>query len=48
MANEIRPLIDEFNELSPALVEIPSKDHPYDASRDWVMAKVKRMFANRE
>ncbi|EFA85541.1 vacuolar H+ ATPase F subunit [Heterostelium album PN500] len=43
IADEIRPLIDEYNQVIPTILEIPSKDHPYDPSKDSVMLKVKRM-----
>jgi V-type H+-transporting ATPase subunit F len=28
----------------PAILEIPSKEHPYDASKDSIMTRVKIMF----
>ncbi|GAM22723.1 hypothetical protein SAMD00019534_058980, partial [Acytostelium subglobosum LB1] len=43
IADEIRPMIDEYAQVIPTILEIPSKDHPYDPSKDSVMLKVKRM-----
>lgn len=31
VAEKIRPTIDKYNKAFPALLEIPSKDHPYGA-----------------
>eukprot|EP01132_Coremiostelium_polycephalum_P002403 gene2403-2970_t len=43
VADEIRYLIDEYNQVIPTILEIPSKDHPYDPTKDSIMLKVKRM-----
>jgi V-type H+-transporting ATPase subunit F len=37
----IRHVIDNHNEPSPAVLEIPSKDHPYDASKDSILRRAK-------
>ena len=29
VADKIRPVVDRYNQAFPALLEIPSKDHPY-------------------
>lgn len=29
VADKIRPLVDKYTQAFPALLEIPSKDHPY-------------------
>jgi V-type H+-transporting ATPase subunit F len=31
VAEKIRPTVDKYNQAFPALLEIPSKDHPYGA-----------------
>jgi len=41
----IRHLIDTHNEPIPAILEIPSKDHPYDASKDSILRRAKGMFS---
>eukprot|EP01059_Diplonema_ambulator_P027989 TRINITY_DN46686_c0_g1_i1.p1 TRINITY_DN46686_c0_g1~~TRINITY_DN46686_c0_g1_i1.p1 ORF type:complete len:132 (+),score=52.49 TRINITY_DN46686_c0_g1_i1:48-443(+) len=40
VANDIRHLIEAYDETIPAVLEIPSKDVPYDASDDTVLVKV--------
>ncbi|XP_035550424.1 V-type proton ATPase subunit F-like isoform X2 [Juglans regia] len=34
VANMIRFLVDSYNRPVPAILEIPSKDHPYDPTHD--------------
>merc|ERR1711879_213420 len=43
VANEIRPLLDAYDQIIPAILEIPSKDHPYDKAKDSLMNRVKRL-----
>eukprot|EP01105_Mastigella_eilhardi_P006222 TRINITY_DN17821_c0_g1_i1.p2 TRINITY_DN17821_c0_g1~~TRINITY_DN17821_c0_g1_i1.p2 ORF type:complete len:132 (-),score=42.78 TRINITY_DN17821_c0_g1_i1:23-391(-) len=42
-ANEIRILLDEYEKLVPTVLEIPSKDHPYNPAQDSIMSRLKRM-----
>lgn len=44
VADKIRGKVDAYNEAFPSLLEIPSKDHPYDAERDSVMKRVRKLF----
>lgn len=44
LADEIRYKIDGYTAAFPAILEIPSKDHPYDPEKDSVLKKVRRMF----
>jgi len=44
IAEKIRPLVDRYQSAFPALLEIPSKDHPYDPSKDSVLKRVRRLF----
>ncbi|KAI9144628.1 ATPase, V1 complex, subunit F [Paraphysoderma sedebokerense] len=46
IAEDIRPLIDEHDQAFPALLEIPSKDHPYDPAKDSVLKRVQRLFGH--
>lgn len=42
----IRHVIDNHNEPIPAVLEIPSKDHPYDASKDSILRRAKVLYCN--
>ncbi|KAG6545411.1 hypothetical protein Mapa_013011 [Marchantia paleacea] len=45
IASMIRFQIDSYNKPLPAILEIPSKDHPYDPSQDSILSRVKHMFS---
>ncbi|KAK3704803.1 H(+)-transporting V1 sector ATPase subunit F [Vermiconidia calcicola] len=44
IADKIRGRVDQYNEAFPSLLEIPSKDHPYDPEKDSVMKRVRKLF----
>lgn len=44
VANTIRHLIDSYSRPVPAILEVPSKDQPYDPTQDSILARVKFMF----
>jgi V-type H+-transporting ATPase subunit F len=44
VADKIRGKVDAYNEAFPSLLEIPSKDHPYDSEKDSVMKRVRKLF----
>ena len=44
IADRIRGKVDAYNEAFPSLLEIPSKDHPYDPEKDSVMKRVSKLF----
>uniref|UniRef100_A0A0A9YRS2 V-type proton ATPase subunit F n=1 Tax=Lygus hesperus TaxID=30085 RepID=A0A0A9YRS2_LYGHE len=44
VAELIRHCIDAHTSPIPAILEIPSKDHPYDASKDSILRRAKGMF----
>jgi len=44
IAERIRPTVDAFTEAFPAVLEIPSKDHPYDPEKDSVLKRVRKLF----
>ncbi|XP_065876663.1 V-type proton ATPase subunit F [Euphorbia lathyris] len=46
VANMIRFLVDSYNKPVPAILEIPSKDHPYDPAQDSVLSRVKHLFSS--
>jgi len=37
-------LLDDYEQLLPTLLEIPSKDHPYDPAKDYIMQRIKKML----
>ncbi|KAH0067492.1 hypothetical protein KCU60_g21182, partial [Aureobasidium melanogenum] len=44
IADKIRSRVDSYTQAFPSLLEIPSKDHPYDPEKDSVMKRVKKLF----
>ncbi|CAO1629448.1 unnamed protein product [Sympodiomycopsis kandeliae] len=46
IAEKIRPLVDAYSQAFPALLEIPSKDHPYDPEKDSVLKRVQKLFGD--
>ena len=46
LADKIRIEIDSYCNAFPAILEIPSKDHPYDPEKDSVLRKVRRLFGD--
>ncbi|XP_076437170.1 V-type proton ATPase subunit F-like [Babylonia areolata] len=45
IAELIRHVIDQHTSPIPAVLEIPSKDCPYDASKDSILRRAKGMFS---
>eukprot|EP00735_Rhodelphis_limneticus_P011825 TRINITY_DN4978_c0_g1::TRINITY_DN4978_c0_g1_i1::g.16685::m.16685 TRINITY_DN4978_c0_g1::TRINITY_DN4978_c0_g1_i1::g.16685 ORF type:complete len:131 (-),score=42.04,sp/Q9ZQX4/VATF_ARATH/60.68/9e-48,ATP-synt_F/PF01990.12/7.8e-31,DXP_synthase_N/PF13292.1/0.087 TRINITY_DN4978_c0_g1_i1:688-1080(-) len=43
IANKIRHLVDQYVTPIPALLEIPSKEFPYDPSQDSILQRVKQL-----
>mmetsp|Transcript_15364 Transcript_15364/g.17099 ORF Transcript_15364/g.17099 Transcript_15364/m.17099 type:complete len:124 (-) Transcript_15364:1048-1419(-) len=44
IANDIRFLLDDYEALIPTILEIPSKDSPYDVEKDYLMTRIQRML----
>ncbi|CAK7890751.1 V-type proton ATPase subunit F [[Candida] anglica] len=44
LADLIRYRVDNYTAAFPAILEIPSKDHPYDPEKDSILKKVRRLF----
>lgn len=44
VADIIRSTVDSYIEPFPAILEIPSKDHPYDPEKDSVLKRVRKLF----
>ena len=43
VAESIRHVVDEYHQIMPALMEIPSKDHPYDPEKDSILKRVSKL-----
>lgn len=43
IAEKIRPLLEHYTQAFPAVLEIPSKEHPYDPTKDSVLRRVKKL-----
>ena len=46
VAEDIRPLIESHHGAFPTVLEIPSKDHPYDPEKDTVLKRVQKLFGS--
>ena len=44
IAEEIRHVLDAYEQAIPSVLEIPSKDFPYDASKDSILKRAKVRF----
>lgn len=44
IANDIRHLLRDYNKTIPTVLEIPSKDQPYDPDQDSIMQRVNLML----
>lgn len=44
IAERIRGSVDAYQQAFPAVLEIPSKDHPYDPEKDSVLKRVRKLF----
>lgn len=44
LADTIRYRLENYTAAFPAILEIPSKDHPYDPEKDSILRKVRRLF----
>ncbi|KAK2561400.1 V-type proton ATPase subunit F, partial [Acropora cervicornis] len=45
IAEEIRHILDAYDKAIPAILEIPSKEHPYDPSKDSILRRAKGLFS---
>jgi len=44
LAQEIRYLIKDYTQTIPTILEIPSKNVPYDENKDLILQRVKKML----
>eukprot|EP01017_Pseudomicrothorax_dubius_P022624 TRINITY_DN24469_c0_g1_i1.p2 TRINITY_DN24469_c0_g1~~TRINITY_DN24469_c0_g1_i1.p2 ORF type:complete len:130 (+),score=36.88 TRINITY_DN24469_c0_g1_i1:186-575(+) len=45
---ELRPFINEYDGIIPTILEIPSKDVPYDPKKDTVLQKATKLLYGQE
>ncbi|CAF0848060.1 unnamed protein product [Brachionus calyciflorus] len=45
VADMVRHVIDNYTKLTPAILEIPSKEHAYDPSKDFILKRAQKMFS---
>jgi len=48
VADLVRTTIEAHTAPVPAILEIPSKDHPYDPNKDSILRRAKGMFSAEE
>jgi len=48
IAEQIRHLIDAHTQPIPAILEIPSKDQPYDPNKDSILRRAKGLYSAEE
>jgi V-type H+-transporting ATPase subunit F len=48
IANEIRYLINAYDKVIPTVLEIPSKDKPYNEAQDPIMQRVLKLLGSRD
>jgi V-type H+-transporting ATPase subunit F len=44
VANTIRHVLNDYTKIIPTILEIPSKDQPYDPEKDYIMQRVNMML----
>ena len=47
VANDMRHFLKDYNQTIPTILEIPSKEHPYDPEQDFIMQRV-NMFLGKQ
>mmetsp|Transcript_17243 Transcript_17243/g.23822 ORF Transcript_17243/g.23822 Transcript_17243/m.23822 type:complete len:132 (-) Transcript_17243:195-590(-) len=45
VADMIRHVVNDYTKPIPAILEIPSKEHPYDASKDSILTRVGHLIS---
>ncbi|KAK8793969.1 V-type proton ATPase subunit f-like protein [Blastocystis sp. subtype 4] len=48
IADMIRHILNDYKETIPTVIEIPSKDKPFDATRDNVIRRVAKMLGTED
>ena len=45
VADMVRHIIENYTKLTPAILEIPSKEHAYDPSKDFILKRAQVILA---
>ena len=45
VADMVRHITENFTKITPAILEIPSKEHAYDPSKDFILKRAQAMFS---
>jgi V-type H+-transporting ATPase subunit F len=45
IADQVRHITEAWTKITPAILEIPSKEHAYDPAKDWILKRAKSMFS---
>ena len=45
VANDIRHLLKDYTKTIPTVLEMPSKDQPYDPEQDYIMQRVNQLLS---
>ncbi len=48
MADMVRHITEAWVKITPAVLEIPSKEHAYDPSKDWILKRAQSMFSTED
>mmetsp|Transcript_20265 Transcript_20265/g.29946 ORF Transcript_20265/g.29946 Transcript_20265/m.29946 type:complete len:119 (+) Transcript_20265:62-418(+) len=46
IANEIRHILKDYDKIVPTVLEIPSKEVPYDPEQDYIMQRINLMLGS--
>ncbi|KAL9654351.1 hypothetical protein ABK040_010379 [Willaertia magna] len=46
VAETIRYLLADYDQVTPAILEVPSKEQPYDPNKDYILSRVKQFFSD--
>lgn len=48
LADMVRHITEAWVKITPAILEIPSKEHAYDPSKDWILKRAQAMFSSED
>jgi len=46
VADHVRHIIEGWTKITPAILEIPSKEHAYDPTKDFILTRAQKMFSS--